>query len=67
MKTREEILNQPYMSAFDLKELMPTVGIDKCRNYIKQIRQEMKENNYLVPESKTKLALTKLVKKKFGF
>lgn len=66
LKSKEEILNQPYMSAFDLKTLMPTVGIDKCRNYIKEIRQEMKENNYIVPESKTKLALTKLVKKKFG-
>ena len=66
-KSKEEILNQPYMSAFDLKKLMPTVGIDKCRQYINDIRQEMKENNYLVPESKTKLALTKLVKKKFGF
>lgn len=66
-KSKEEILSQPYMSAFDLKELMPTVGIDKCRQYINDIRQEMKENNYLVPESKTKLALTKLVKKKFGF
>ena len=65
-KTREEVLQQDYMSASDLKILIPNIGIDTCREYIKMIQQEMKEKKYFVPESKTYLALTKLVRKKFG-
>lgn len=67
MKTREQILSQDYMSAKDLKVIIPGLGINKCVEYIKMIRDEMKEKGYFIPETKEYLALTKLVKKKFGF
>ena len=67
MKTREEILQQDYMSAKDLKILIPSLGINKCVQYIKDVQIEMMNKNYFIPETKEYLALTKLVRKKFGF
>ena len=67
MKTREEILQQDYMSAKDLKILIPSLGINKCVQYIKAVQIEMMNKNYFIPETKECLALTKLVRKKFGF
>lgn len=66
MKTKEEILNQIYISPQDIKMLVPSMGIDLCRKYIDLARAEMKEKNYFVPDSKPKLALTKVVKKIMG-
>lgn len=66
MKTKEEILEQSYITAQDLKILIPELGINRCVEYIKMIREEMKEKGYFVPDSKQYLALTKLVRKKFG-
>ena len=65
-KTKEQLLNQIYLTPQDLKELIPTYGIEKCRDLINDVRQEMEEKNFFVPTSKPKLALTKLVKKKIG-
>lgn len=66
MKTKEEILNQSYMNAKDLKMLIPTMGINRCVDYIKEIRVEMEQKGYFVPQTKPFVALTKLVRKKFG-
>lgn len=66
MKTQNEILNQLYLTASDLKLLIPKLGIQQCRDYIDEVRVEMKSKGYLVPQSKPKLALTKLLKKKLG-
>lgn len=66
MKTKEEILNQPYLSPTDLKILMPTVSIGNCRNMINSIREEMKEKGLFVPQTTPRLGLTKLIKKRFG-
>lgn len=66
IKTKEEILEQPYMSPDDLKVLMPTVGIKVCRNYINEIRYDMEQKGYYVPQSTPRLALTKMVRKKLG-
>lgn len=66
MKTKEEILNQSYITAKDLKILIPNLGVNRCVEYIKMIREEMKEKNYFVPQTKEYVALTKLVRKKFG-
>lgn len=66
MKTKEEILNQSYITAQDLKLLIPELGINKCVDYIKQIRVEMENKGYFVPRGRQLLALTKLVRKKFG-
>ena len=67
MKTKEEILDQLYISPQDLKILIPALGIDKCRLLIDEIRDEMENKKYYIPPStKPKLALTKLVRKKMG-
>ena len=66
MKTKEEILDQLYISPQDLKALIPKLGIQQCRDYIDEVRIEMKNKGYLVPQSKPRLALTKLIKKKLG-
>lgn len=66
MKTKEDILNQLYLSPQDLKQLVPSLGLDLCRDFIDEARKEMKEKNYFVPMTKPKLALTKIVKKKIG-
>ncbi len=66
-KTKEEILDQLYISAGDLKILIPEITYATALKYIKDVREEMKNKNIFLPVSKTKLALTKLVRKKFGF
>lgn len=66
MKTKEEIFEQSYISAKDLKALIPSLGINKCVKYISDVQEEMKEKGFFVPQTKEKLALTKLVRKKFG-
>ena len=66
IKTKEDILNQLYMSPQDLKILMPTMGIDNCRNCIANAIHIMREKNMYVPDTKPKLALTKVVKKMLG-
>jgi hypothetical protein len=67
MKTKQEILDQTYLSAKDLKVIMPHIGLNKCRKYIEETIEEMKDKKLYVPEGKTKIALTKMLRKKFGF
>ena len=66
MKTKEEVLDQLYVSPQDIKILIPTLGMDVCRQLIEETRNEMKEKKYFVPETKPKIALTKLLRKKIG-
>lgn len=66
MKTKEEILNQSYITAQDLKKLIPSLGINKCVDYIKEMQIEMEAKGYFVPKTRPFVALTKLVRKKFG-
>lgn len=65
-KTKEEILNQTYITAQDLKILFPDIGENRCLDYIKELVEEMKEKNMFVPKTKPYLAHIKLVKKKFN-
>jgi len=62
----KEVLDKLYLSANDVKQLIPTLSIDKCRKLIDESREEMKQKKYFVPQSKPRLALTKIVKKKLG-
>lgn len=66
MKTKEQILNQLYISPQDLKVLIPELGINNCQQIIKSIREEMRKKNIFVPNSKPLLAQTKLVIKILG-
>lgn len=67
MKTKDEILEQIYITAEDLMILIPSLKYQRALNYIKEVQEEMEQKKYFVPISKNKLALTKLVRKKFGF
>lgn len=66
MKTKEEILNQLYVSPQDVKILIPTLGMELCRQLVEETRNDMKTKNYFVPETKPKLALTKMLRKRIG-
>ena len=61
-----EILNQSYITARDLTKIIPKLSYKRALKYIEDFRIEMKDKGYFVPEGRTKVALTKLVKKKFG-
>jgi len=55
-----------YISANELKKLIPEMSIGECRIIINQVREDMKQKGYYVPNGKTKLALRKLVNEKLG-
>ena len=65
-KPVQEVLEQQYISAYDLQIIIPHLAYNKALKYIEMFRTEMEEKNYFVPEGKTKVALTKLVRKKLG-
>lgn len=66
MKTNKEILEQIYISAEDLIQLIPGLKLYKARIYISEIIKEMEEQNMFIPKTRQRLAATKLVKKKLG-
>ncbi len=66
-KTKEQILEQLYITADDLQVLIPEISYSKALKYIKEAREEMEEKKYVIPGERPMLALTKLVRKKFGF
>lgn len=66
LEEKEKILNQPYISAKDLQKLIHPMCRTTAIKHIIQIQDEMKEKGLYIPETKTKLALTKLVRKRFG-
>jgi hypothetical protein len=66
MKTNEEILDQQYITATDMQQLIPNLSYPRALKYIEELRFEMKQKGYFVPEGRTKVALTKIFKKKFG-
>lgn len=67
MKSKEEILNQLYVTPQDVKILLPKLGIDNCRKIIEELQVEMKNKNLFIPPSKKpRMALTKLLKKRMG-
>lgn len=66
MKSKEEILNQLYLTAEDLITLIPEMKRQRALDIINEVRKEMQEKKYFIPISRKHLALTKLVKKKLG-
>lgn len=65
-KSPEELLKQYYLTAEDLTVIIPHLKIEKARVYIREIREQMKQENLFIPKSRPYMALTKLIKKKFG-
>lgn len=66
MKTKEQVLEQTYMSAYDLKIVIPELGINACTKFISEVQEEMKQKGYYIVPTKKKLALTSLVKERLG-
>lgn len=64
--TTKEILEQQYLTAKDLMIIIPKLSYARALKYIEDAREDMENKNYFVPEGKTKVALTKIIKKKFG-
>ena len=64
MKTKEEILNQVYMTVKDLKAITG-LGLGRCQNIMKELREEARELGYYIPIERNILVPTKIVKKKF--
>ena len=56
---------QEYMSAKDIKELIPTLGINKCRELIKEIQKEMVDKGMYVIRTKPLIVPTTEILKKF--
>lgn len=65
-KTRAQILNQDYLSAQDLKMLIPNLGEGRCRDIIKATIEDMKQDGCYIPNGRTYIALTRYIKKKLG-
>lgn len=65
-KTAEEIKKQDYINAYELQVLIPGLGYDSALSIIKEVIKEMEAKKIYVPKVGRYLALTKLVKKKFG-
>lgn len=63
---REEILNLDYISAKELKILVPSWGVNSIAKFINEVQADMKEKKLYIPSSKSKLVLTSLVCKKLG-
>ena len=64
MKTKDEILNQAYMTTKDLKQILG-FGLTKCQNLMTEIKEEAIVLGYYIPEQRKLVVPTKLVKKKF--
>ena len=67
MNEIDKILTQPYITTKDLMAIIPKLSYVRALKYIEKTRTEMAEKGYFVPEGRTKVSLTKLVRKKFGF
>ena len=55
-----------YMSAKDLQKIIPNLTYNRALKIIEEARKIMKEKNYLIPITKEKLALTKIVNEMLG-
>lgn len=63
----EKLKNKDYLSANDLMEIIPNLTYDNAIKYINKAREIMKEENIFIPITRPKVALTKIIRKMFGF
>lgn len=64
MKTKQDILDQTYMTVKDLKTITG-LGLGRCQCIMRELRDEAREQGYYIPVERTILVPTKVVKKKF--
>ena len=55
-----------YLTIKDLQKVVPNLSYRKALKIINEARGIMKERNYLIPETKKKIALTKIVYEMLG-
>ena len=55
-----------YLTAKDLMDIIPNLTYDNANKYINKARKIMKDRNYLIPITRPKVALTKIVLEMFG-
>lgn len=55
-----------YVTAKDLQEMIPNLTYDNAIKYINKARNIMKEKNYLIPITRPKVALKKIVDEMLG-
>lgn len=55
-----------YLTAKDLQEIIPNLTYDNAIKYINKAREVMKEKNYLIPITRPKVALTRIVYELLG-
>lgn len=65
-KTVKEVLEQQYVTAYDMQIINPKLTYQNALDYIKRIRKIMVDKNLFCPPGKSNLALTWLVKKDLG-
>lgn len=63
--SEKELLQKTYLMPEELQILL-RIPYKTALRYAHEIRQEMRDKNYLIPETRYQIVLTKLVKKKFG-
>lgn len=54
-----------YMTAKELQQLIGT-GYQSAMKIIDEVREEMKQKNYLIPKCRQKVALKRLIEKRLG-
>ena len=59
-------MNKYYITAKDLQDMIPNLTYDNAIKYINEAREVMKERNYLIPITRPKVALTKIVLEMLG-
>ena len=55
-----------YLTIKDLQKIVPNLSYRKALNIINEARAIMEERNYLIPVTKKKIALTKIVYEMLG-
>lgn len=59
-------MNNLYITAKDLQKMIPNLTYDNAIKYINKARDIMKERNYLIPVTRPKVALTKIIYEMLG-
>ena len=60
------LYDRPYISAKELRALIPQMSIKTARSIITECRQEMEQRNEFLIQGKTKIAPTDMVLKKLN-
>lgn len=60
-------LNEKYLTAKDLMNIIPNLTYMNALKYINLAREKMEKEGFYVPITKPKVALTSVIKSIFGF